>query len=51
MKKQVGLIFFMSLFALYTAETKTAVEPAGAVLLGGALLAAAGTIRQKTRKV
>ena len=49
MKKQAGLIVSMSLLALYSLETKTAVEPAGAVLFGCALLTAANTIR-KARK-
>ncbi len=50
MKKQAGILFGMSLLALYGIHAPASVEPASAVLLGSVLLAAAITIRRKARK-
>ncbi len=50
MKKQVGILSTVSLLALYGFHAPASVEPSSAVLLGSVLLAAAITIRRKTRK-
>jgi hypothetical protein len=50
MKKQVGILSGVGLFALYGIRAQARLEPAGAVLLGSVLLAVAITIRHKAGK-
>lgn len=51
MKKQVSVLFGVSLLALYAIQEQTRMEPASAVLLGSLLLTIATTIRHNVPKI
>ncbi|HLI83421.1 MAG TPA: hypothetical protein VKV17_05855 [Bryobacteraceae bacterium] len=51
MKKHVGVLFGVSLLALYAIQEQARTEAASAVLLGSVLLTAAAAIRHRAPKL
>jgi hypothetical protein len=50
MKRQVGVLFGVSLLAVYAIQEQASMEAASAVLLGSLLLTIATTLRHRARK-